>query len=95
MFFYLVMDILIHWGVFRHMRHEIGARGWVLLTAIALDAIILLIFSGLKFRYDPLIVILGFPVIATVFVLESYYLVYRSPNRNDGVNRPDKSHTRH
>src|SRR3546814_6213536 len=26
-FFYLVMDMIIHLGVFRHLREEIGARG--------------------------------------------------------------------
>ncbi|MEP5513534.1 MAG: amino acid permease [Bauldia litoralis] len=37
--FYLVMDILIHWGVFRRLHQEIGASGWVLVTAIALDVL--------------------------------------------------------
>ncbi|MFO7771440.1 MAG: branched-chain amino acid ABC transporter permease, partial [Roseovarius gahaiensis] len=31
------MDMIIHFGVFRHLREEIGAKGWVLLTAIALE----------------------------------------------------------
>src|SRR3546814_4669575 len=44
-FFYLVMDMIIHLGVFRHLREEIGARGWVLLAAIALDAVVLAAFA--------------------------------------------------
>lgn len=43
-FFYLVMDMIIHFGVFRHLREEIGAKGWVLLTAIAFDAVVLAAF---------------------------------------------------
>jgi hypothetical protein len=29
-FFYLVMDALVQWGVFRRLRNEIGASGGVL-----------------------------------------------------------------
>ncbi len=39
--FYLVMDIVIHWGVFRHLRTDVGARAWVPLAAIAADAVAL------------------------------------------------------
>ncbi|MEQ9616549.1 MAG: APC family permease, partial [Phycisphaerales bacterium] len=39
--FYIVMDMVIHWGVFKHLRRELGARGWVLLTALTLDAVVL------------------------------------------------------
>ena len=46
-FFYLVMDILIHWGVWRTLREEIGTHGWVLLTAIGLDAVVLAAFACL------------------------------------------------
>ncbi len=59
-FFYLVMDMIIHAGVYRHLRHEIGARGWIMLTAIALDAIVLSAFAAIKWQSDPLIVVLGF-----------------------------------
>ena len=50
-FFYLVMDMIIHFGVFRHLREEIGAQGWVLLTAIALDAV-----GAGRFRCDEVAV---------------------------------------
>jgi hypothetical protein len=46
------MDILIHWGVWRHLREEIGARGWILLTAIGLDAIVLGAFTVFKWQSD-------------------------------------------
>ncbi|MBO6638091.1 MAG: APC family permease [Roseitalea sp.] len=73
-FFYLVMDILIHWGVFRHLRREVGARGWVLLTAIGLDAIVLGAFATLKWQTDPAIVFIAILAMATVFVFERVYL---------------------
>ncbi|MEQ9175381.1 MAG: APC family permease [Alphaproteobacteria bacterium] len=73
-FFYLVMDILIHWGVFRALRQEIGARGWVLIGAIGLDAIVLGAFGAMKLRSDPLIVIIAVAGIALVFLFERLYL---------------------
>lgn len=58
-FFYLVMDMLIHWGVFRNLRTEVGAQGWVLLTAIGLDAVVLAAFAGMKVQADPWIVVIA------------------------------------
>jgi len=67
-FFYLIMDIIIHWGVYRHQRHEIGAAGWVMLTAIALDLTVLTAFAALKWQSDPLIVFVSVGLMATVFL---------------------------
>ena len=73
-FFYLIMDILIHWGVYRHLRDEIGARGWILLSAIAFDTVVLAAFTAVKLRSDPLIVAISVIAIAVVFAFERYYL---------------------
>ena len=62
------MDIIIHWGVYRHQRHEIGAAGWVMLTAIALDLTVLTAFAALKWQSDPLIVFVSVGLMATVFL---------------------------
>jgi hypothetical protein len=45
-FFYLVMDMVVHWGVFRFRRHEIEAAAPVLLLALAFDAVVLIAFRG-------------------------------------------------
>ncbi|HDZ74990.1 MAG TPA: APC family permease [Aurantimonas coralicida] len=73
-FFYLVMDILIHWGVFRRLRQEIGANGWVLIVAISLDALVLGVFGALKLQLDPLIVAIAVAAIAAVFGYERVFL---------------------
>lgn len=73
-FFYLVMDMLIHWGVWRRLRNEIGARGWVLLAAIALDALVLGAFTLVKLRHDPWIVTISIICILTVLSFERVYL---------------------
>jgi amino acid transporter len=80
-FFYLVMDILIHWGVWRRLREEIGARGWILIMAIALDVIVLIAFATLKWQSDPLIVIIALSGMAAVFLFERVFLTLNPPPR--------------
>lgn len=73
-FFYLVMDVCIHIGVYRWLRHDIGARGWVLLTAVVLDSVILGTFAVMKWQSDPLIVIVAIASMAGVFAFQRIYL---------------------
>jgi len=84
-FFYLVMDMLVHWGVFRNLREEIGARASVLLTALAADAVVLAAFTAAKFRSDPAIVAYAAAAIGAVFLGEWLFLRRkdRSENRAD------------
>ena len=80
-FFYLVMDALVHWGVLRRLRHEIGARGEVLITAIALDLLVLVVFGAMKLQSDPLIVAVAIVAIAAVFVYERIFLASAGAHR--------------
>jgi amino acid transporter len=73
-FFYLVMDMAVHFGVWRFRRREIGASGLVLLSALGLDAIVLAAFTALKLQQDPLIVLIAALSITAVFGLERLYL---------------------
>ncbi|MGB0855123.1 MAG: amino acid permease, partial [Pikeienuella sp.] len=73
-FFYLVMDMAVHWGVWRRLRGQINARGWVLLTALTLDAVVLTAFTILKLRSDPMIVVYAVAGIGLVFVYERIFL---------------------
>lgn len=57
--FYLIMDIIIHLGVYWHLHEDVGARGWVLLTAIALDTIVLGAFLAMKIHSDPVIIVIS------------------------------------
>lgn len=82
-FFYLVMDIIIHVGVYRNLRHDIGARGWVMLTAIALDAVVLIAFAVMKWQSDPLIVVLGLIGMVLVFVFERVFLARHPVSEGD------------
>ena len=73
-FFYLVMDILIHWGVYKNLRQVIGAKGGILLTAIALDTVVLGVSGAMKLPSDPAIVGSAISGMAIVFAFERWYL---------------------
>ena len=84
-FFYLIMDMLVHWGVFRSVRHEIGASGWVLMCALALDAVVLVAFTAMKLGSDPMIVLYAAVGISVVFIYERIYLSrWTAPQSSDG-----------
>ena len=73
-FFYLVMDMVVHWGVYRYMRAEIGAVAPVLLLALSFDALVLIVFTTIKLKTDPMIVTYAIVSIAAVFVFERVYM---------------------
>lgn len=73
-FFYLVMDMIVHWGVFRHLRHEIEAKAWILLLALGLDAVVLAAFTVIKYQTDPSVVYYAALGISSVFIFERFYL---------------------
>jgi len=83
-FFYLVMDILIQWGVRRHLLDDIGARGWVLLAAIVLDLGVLAAFTFMKLQSDPWIVAIAVIGIAVVFAFVRGYFSLRDDDDDDG-----------
>lgn len=73
-FFYLIMDMLVHWGVFRRLRGEVGARASILLAALAADAVVLAAFTWVKLKSDPAVVAYAVLGIAAVFLAEWIYL---------------------
>lgn len=75
--YYLVMDIAIHWGVWRHLKADVDAQAWVLATAIVLDALALVAFIVIKGGADPLIVIIAVSSIVAIFGFERYYLAQK------------------
>jgi amino acid transporter len=72
--FYLVMDVIIQWGVLRYLRAEIGARAAILIASILFDLLALGAFVTLKAVQDPLIIVISMIGIALVFGLEKLYL---------------------
>jgi len=82
-FFYLVMDMLVHWGVFRHLRRDVGAKAAILLAAIAADGVVLAAFSWVKLKSDPMIVIYAAIGIVLVFAGEHLFLQRREQNEGE------------
>ena len=65
--FYIIMDIVIHWGIFRHLRKKINANATILLTAIIFDIIILGVFVFIKAQQD--ITVIYAAVIGILFIM--------------------------
>jgi len=72
--FYLVMDIAVHWGVYRYLRQAVGARGIILILAIVFDVIILGTFLMMKAVSDPLILVVSAVGISSIFAAEKIFL---------------------
>jgi amino acid transporter len=81
--FYIVMDIIIHWGVYRHLREDVGARASVLISAMVLDTVVLGAFLMMKAQSDPMIIVIALAGIAGTFGLEKLYLSRKRDNASD------------
>lgn len=75
--FYLIMDVIVHWGVLRHIRNEVKANSIILISAIILDIIVLGSFLWIKFNSDSLVIIVSIIMIIIVFVGERWFLKRR------------------
>jgi hypothetical protein len=71
---YIVMDIAVHWGVFRHLRKEIVASGIILIMAIAFDLLVLIALLIIKAQSDVLVIYAAIAGIALVFGGERLFL---------------------
>lgn len=72
--FYIVMDMAIHWGVYRHLRKDVGAKAPIVLTAFVLDAIVLGAFLYLKATSDPLVLVVSVVGMAIIFGAEWWFI---------------------
>ncbi len=75
--FYLVMDVVVHWGVLRRLRGQLSARPAIVSTAIVLDLVVLSAFVTLKLGSDPFIVWLAVGAIVAIIAVEKLFLSVR------------------
>ncbi len=75
--FYLVMDVVVHWGVLRRLGEEVKAKPGIVRTAILLDLVVLFAFVRLKLDTDPYILWLALGAIVAVFAAERFFLSVR------------------
>ncbi len=81
--FYLIMDIAIHWGVLRHLRDRIDIRPAIVITAIALDVLVLGAFLWVKASDDLLVIYAAAIAIALIVAGEKLFM--RSHTGPDGA----------
>ncbi|GJL96542.1 MAG: amino acid permease [Hyphobacterium sp.] len=75
--FYLVMDMIIHWGVLQRLREDVGANPVVLICAILFDLVALGAFLVMKAMSDPAIIAISVTGIVAIFAFEKFYLSRR------------------
>lgn len=87
--FYLIMDMVIHWGVLTRIRRDVQARAWVVLTALVADAVVLAAFVAVRGRESPWVIAGAVAGAAAVFAFEAWYL--RRHPEGDEANADDGS----
>ena len=71
---YIVMDLAVHWGVYRHLRSEISASAVILIMAMAFDLLVLIALLVIKARSDALVIYAAVIGIVFVFAGERLFL---------------------
>src|SRR5699024_10523497 len=64
---YLIMDMIIHWGLLTKSKQEVNANRFVVSIAFILDGIVLIAFLWLKVKTDILIVIVSIIVMLVTY----------------------------
>lgn len=82
---YLSMDIAIHWGMIRRLRHRVEFTVWIPAVAIALDALVLVPFVVMKTRNDWFTVVITAAVAAVIIAAQAVN-AQRHPHDDPGQN---------
>jgi amino acid transporter len=80
--FYLIMDIAIHWGLFRYLRKEIKFNPAIPIIAIIMDVLVLLAFIYIKYLNDPFVLMVA--LIGIVLIILSELLFMKSHTDSEG-----------
>ncbi len=81
--FYLLMDITIHWGLYRHLLKDTGAHPAVPLIAIGLDLVVLGAFLVMKYQSDPLVLVVAAVGFLAILLAQRLFMI--SHTDADGV----------
>ena len=73
--FYLIMDIAIHWGLFRYLREEVEFNPIIPLIAMILDIAILSAFVYIRYLDDPFVLIVAFATIVLIIIAERLFML--------------------
>jgi len=73
--FYLIMDIAIHWGLFRHLRNKVNYNPVIPFIALTMDATILSAFIYVKYLDDPFVLIVAVSGIVFITISERLFMI--------------------
>lgn len=73
--FYLIMDIAIHWGLFRYLRKEVNFKPIIPLVAIVMDSTILIAFIYMKYLIDPFVLIVALIGIVLIIISQRLFMI--------------------
>lgn len=76
--FYIAMDIIIHWGVLKHLKKEVNARPSILITAIVLDVFALAAIIWVKVQKDMLVIWASLIGFAVIYIGEKLFIKYKT-----------------
>ncbi|MDX5428692.1 MAG: APC family permease [Bacteroidota bacterium] len=85
--FYIVMDMVVHWGVLKHLRKDVRANPAIVTLALVIDAVVLAAFLWIKASSDILIVWLSLLLMALIFAGEKWFL-----KRRKELSDPNEKH---
>ena len=71
---YLVMDIIVHWGVLRYLHKKVNANRLIVLLAIVMDVVVLTALLLVKLETDALIVAVAGVLIVCIYITEQVFL---------------------
>ncbi|HLR59327.1 MAG TPA: APC family permease [Pseudogracilibacillus sp.] len=71
---YLVMDMIIHWGLLTKLKNDVDANPFIISTALILDALVLIAFLWVKVKTDILIVIVSLIVMLITYFGIKWFL---------------------
>jgi amino acid transporter len=83
--YYLIMDIIFHWGVFQKLHKKINANPYIVLFAICFDTIVLLAFIWIKASTDFLLIGVALVSILLIFIVEKFFLRAISTDQKQNI----------
>ncbi len=88
--FYLIMDIAIHWGLFRYLKKEVKFQPIIPLIAIVMDIAVLAAFLYIKYLNDPLVLIVAAIGIILILVGERLFMISHTDDEGNMAMGTDK-----
>jgi len=79
--FYLIMDIAIHWGLFRHLRSEIEFQPIIPLIAIVMDVAILSAFIFIRYLDDPFVLAVALIGMILIIIAERLFMISHTDSK--------------